>query len=298
MPLETPVILVSGSLGCGKTTYMRSLVRSNPDVRFGVVVNEFGEVGVDGDLLSPSVPDIVEIRNGCLCCVTQDQLVPAIREVLAKYDVNVLLIEMSGAADSAPVAQQVNLLAPLVRLRAHVVMGDCTLPPEDATGDRSYCNSLSRAGVIALSKSDVADPGNVVSWRRFVGEFNSGALLLDVQKGEAGLDALLVVPAAETRSEDPEGHADHGYASIFRTVGDMSEHDLRILSERLGPQVVRMKGIVRIDGKWKEIQRVRTTLTVEPYEGAPPDCGRLVFISYKLFKRPMMRLVNECFPQT
>lgn len=293
MALQTPVILVSGTLGCGKTTYVRALVRDNPKVKFGVVVNEFGEVGVDGDLLAPYVPDIVEIRNGCICCVTQDQLVPAVREVVTKYAVDVVVIETSGAADSAPVGRQIALLAPLVSLRAHVVIGDCTLAPDEATRDRSYCNALARAGVIALSKSDVADPISVSGWRAFAASFNPQAALLDIRKSEATLPALLASSRAEAESGEPSGHAAHGYVSVSRTVSDMTEQQLRSLSDRLGAKVLRMKGIVRVDGRWSEVQRVRTRLTIEPYDGRPPREGRLVFISRELFKLSLQRLVKE-----
>ncbi|GGC50249.1 CobW family GTP-binding protein [Chelatococcus reniformis] len=293
MTMQTPVILVSGTLGCGKTTYVRTLVRDNPGVRFGVVVNEFGEVGVDGDLLSPYVPDIVEIRNGCICCVTQDQLVPAVREVSTRYAVDVIVIETSGAADSTPVARQISLLAPVVSLRAHIVIGDCTLAADEATRDRSYCNALASAGIIALSKSDIADTARISGWRAFAASFNPRALLLDIRQCEATLATLLSSSRAEADGDAPSAHAAHGYVSVSRTVGDMTERQLRSLSERIGAKVLRMKGIVRVDGQWSEIQRVRTRLTIEPYEGRPPREGRLVFISRELFKLSLQRLVKE-----
>lgn len=293
MSLFIPVVLVSGSLGCGKTTYLRSLVQANPGVRFGVVVNEFGEVGVDGDLLSPYVPDIVEIRNGCICCVTQDQLVPAIKEIIAKYAVDVLLIEMSGVADPTSVVQQVGLLRPVVNLKAHVVMGDCTLAPDEATRDRSYCNALARAGIIALSKSDIASDDQVVAWREFARSFNPRGVILDVQKAEAELGALLNAHAAETDAVFAGGHAAHGYASIYRAMGQMTERELWELSRWLGARVVRMKGIVLVDGIWREVQRVRERLAIAPYEGAAPAGGRLVFISNELAKTALQQLVDD-----
>ena len=210
MSLSIPVVLVSGSLGCGKTTYLRSIVQANPTVRFGVVVNEFGEVGVDGDLLSPYVPDIIEIRNGCMCCVTQDQLVPAIKEIITKYAVDVLLIEMSGVADPTSVAQQDDLLEPLVTMRAHVVMGDCTLSPDEATRDRSYCNALARADVIALSKSDIATPSQISAWRIFAAQFNPNAVIRDVHQAEADLKFLLTSSKAGLGSAGPAVHGSHG----------------------------------------------------------------------------------------
>src|SRR5260221_6453534 len=192
MPI--PTILVSGALGSGKTTLLKAIVAANPERRFGVVVNEFGEMGIDGDLLRPLVPEIVEIRNGCICCATQDQLVPTIKELLRTYNVDILLLEMSGAAEPLPVLNELRILAPLIEIRSHTVLVDGTADLDITTRDRSFRNAIAHADVMVITKSDIAPPVELTLWTTFLEALNVGAAIVRAAFGEVDLDALTALP--------------------------------------------------------------------------------------------------------
>ncbi len=296
--MHTPTVIVSGSLGSGKTTVIKSIVAANPGCRFGVLVNEFGEIGIDGDLLRPYVPQVVEIRNGCICCVTQDQLVPAVKEILAKFSVDIVLIEMSGVGEPAPVIQQLGVLFPLIEVRSHLVLVDSTMDPDIATRDQGFCGALAVADIIGYTKSDIAIPVAVAQWERFLGSFNSRASLIEATNGN--VDILeLTKPRRRGggfRAEEQAVGANRvvrpSFASVSEFVDPISACHLKRLMALEGMESARIKGIVEVGGIWMEVQSVRGMLKTEPFAGKPPSRGRMVFISESLSSMNLQQIVR------
>ena len=109
MKKKIPVIVVSGFLGSGKTTFLRYLLKES-NKKFGLIINEFGEVGIDGDLIKScdkcdqSEDDcVIELNNGCLCCTVQDDFVPSIKDLLEfNPPIESIIIETSGLALPIP----------------------------------------------------------------------------------------------------------------------------------------------------------------------------------------------------
>jgi cobalamin biosynthesis protein CobW len=115
MGAKIPVTVVTGFLGSGKTTLLRHLLQNNQGRRIAVIVNEFGEVGIDGELLrscqvcddeAETASNIVELTNGCLCCTVQEEFLPTMQELLKRHEhIDCLLIETSGLALPKPLVQ-------------------------------------------------------------------------------------------------------------------------------------------------------------------------------------------------
>lgn len=297
-----PTVLVSGALGSGKTTLLKAIVAANPQRRFGIVVNEFGEMGVDGDLLRPLVPEIVEIRNGCICCATQDQLAPAINELLRTYHVDMLLLEMSGVAEPLPVLQELRILTPLIEICSHAVLVDAMANLDITTRDRSFRNAVANADIMILTKVDIAEQQAIADWTSFVGTINGSALLLQAKNGDVPLSEL-IVPSRRSAEESEVRRAMahdsklHRFTSFCLFVDSLSADKVRSLVLRCGEKVARIKGIVLIDDVWSEVQVVRGDLRIQPFDGPGPDRGRLVFISSAVYQQELRTLVSESFQE-
>src|ERR1700682_4535359 len=105
-PIQTPVTVLTGYLGSGKTTLLNRILSETHGKRFAVIVNEFGEVGVDNDLIVDADEEILEMNNGCICCTVRGDLVRIIGTLMQRRDsFDHLLIETTGLADPGPVIQ-------------------------------------------------------------------------------------------------------------------------------------------------------------------------------------------------
>ena len=104
---KIPVTVISGYLGAGKTTLVNHLLAYKAGGEIGVIVNEFGEVGIDGDLIVADEEALIEIRNGCICCTVRTDLVAGVKLLLERShrQLDRLIVETSGLADPAPVLQ-------------------------------------------------------------------------------------------------------------------------------------------------------------------------------------------------
>src|ERR1700746_3155787 len=100
-----PVSVLTGVLGAGKTTLLNYILKEQTDYRFGVIINEIGEAGIDGKLVETQTEDVVEMSNGCICCTVRKDLVKGIQKLLKKEHLYYILIETTGIADPGPIAQ-------------------------------------------------------------------------------------------------------------------------------------------------------------------------------------------------
>src|ERR1700676_2169171 len=100
-----PVSVLTGFLGAGKTTLLNYILKEQTDYRFGVIINEIGEVGIDGKLVETQTEDVVELSNGCVCCTVRKDLVKGVQKLLKSDQLDYILIETTGVADPGPGAQ-------------------------------------------------------------------------------------------------------------------------------------------------------------------------------------------------
>lgn len=160
MGAKIPVTVVTGFLGSGKTTLLRHLLQNNQGRRIAVVVNEFGEIGIDGELLrscqvcddqEDAVNNIVELTNGCLCCTVQEEFLPTMQELLKRREkIDCLLIETSGLALPKPLVQAFRW--PEIRTGA-TVDGVVTVVDCEAVAAGTFASNLE-----ALEAQREADP--------------------------------------------------------------------------------------------------------------------------------------------
>ncbi len=223
-----PVTILTGYLGAGKTTVLNHLLKAPHGRRLAVIENEFGEVGVDNDLLEHSEEEIIEMNNGCICCTVRRDLAVILERLLRegpRFDH--LVIETTGIADPSPVAQTFFLVEEL--MDAFVVDGVVAVvdarhaPARLEDGTEEVARQIAFADAILVNKIDLATEDERAALRTAIRAINPTAEIKEGERGQVPLEFLLdrqgfnldrahELDPSFTRPEAPTPH-DHGPAT-------------------------------------------------------------------------------------
>jgi len=265
-----PVVVVTGFLGSGKTTLLRHLLARRSSLRIGLVQNELGQAGIDTG--SPDTRSMIELTEGCVCCLRNPDLVQAMEELHARGDLDRVILETTGLADPLPLTWTLSKpeLADKIRLDSVVTVVD---PINFAAAAGEEWEAQVRcADVVVISKLDLASPTQKAEAVEAVRRLNPAARIL-----EGGPDLpegiLLDTEGASPSRDAPRPH--EGRHSDFQVISFAhgGAHDLTALEdvlEGMPPEVFRAKGIARIDdGRWVAFHVVGERLQIELDAPAP-----------------------------
>jgi G3E family GTPase len=262
-----PVTVLTGYLGAGKTTLLNRILTHEHGLKVAVIVNEFGEVGIDNQLVVDADEEIFEMNNGCICCTVRGDLIRIIGNLMKRRDqFDHLVIETTGLADPAPVIQTFFVdedLRDELRLDAVVTLVDLK-HVEQHWDSEEVQEQLAFADVLVLNKTDLVDETTRTAIERRVRTINPLARLLNSQNADVPMQELLGVEAFELERAlrlDPgflaEEH-DHEHDDAVGSVALVEERpmDLEKLGSWIsdlvatrGPDLFRMKGIIQLQGE-------------------------------------------------
>ncbi len=224
-PAKIPVTVLTGYLGAGKTTLLNRILTEQHGKRYAVIVNEFGEIGIDNDLIVESDEEIYEMNNGCICCTVRGDLVRAVEGLIKRPGgFDGILVETTGLADPAPVAQTF-FMDEDVRARASldavVTVADAKhllLRLDDAPEAEEQ---IAFADVVLLNKTDLVSPAELARVERIIREINPHATIHRTERcaiplervldrGAFDLDRILTLDP-EFLEADHDHHHDHDH---------------------------------------------------------------------------------------
>ncbi len=306
-----PATVVSGFLGSGKTTLLNRLLTAPHGRRIAVIVNEFGEVGIDGSLVAGG-ERFVELDNGCLCCVLNADLVALLGELGQRDDIDQLVVETTGIADPLPVGWAFSRpqLKGRFRLDCLVTVADCLNLEHAVEGSREGRDQLERADLLLLAKTDLVDPARRAEVDARLAGLNATAprfaaddpaaltLLLETELDGAFAAVAAAAPHHHHHHEHDSGHAAHDFESVAVEVdGRVADRDeLEDFLEQLPPEVYRSKGIVRVAGEaeWMVFHSVASRLEID-WMADHDGSGALVFIGRGLDEPALRAAVARLF---
>jgi G3E family GTPase len=226
-----PVTIITGFLGSGKTTLLNHILTNQQGLKTAVLVNEFGEIGIDNELIVTTGEDMVELNNGCVCCTINNDLVEAVYKVLEREDkVDYLVVETTGLADPLPVALTFlgTELRDMTRLDSIVTMVDCENFSLDLFNSQAAQSQIAYGDIIVLNKVDLVDEADVDSLEIRIREMKAGSRILRTTKAQVPLPLILSVGLFESdkyfEEKTSEHHHDH-HEHDHDCGHDHHEHD-------------------------------------------------------------------------
>ncbi len=212
-----PVSIITGFLGSGKTTLLNHILTQQQGLKTAVLVNEFGEIGIDNELIISSDDDIVELNNGCICCTINEDLVKTVQKILERKEkLDYLIVETTGVADPVPVAVTFlsTELRGKTRLDSIITLVDCdNFYAKTREESMAAKQQITYGDVILLNKTDLVESQVVAKIEDKIRQQRPNARILQTVKGNVSLPLILSVGLFESDRyfQEETSHSEHDH---------------------------------------------------------------------------------------
>jgi G3E family GTPase len=309
-----PVSILTGFLGAGKTTLLNYILKEQTDYRFGVIINEIGEVGIDGKLVEAQTEDVVELSNGCVCCTVRKDLVKGVQKLLKKEQLDYILIETTGVADPGPVAQtflSIPQLQQYARLDSIITVVDAEHVSAQLQEAEVARGQIALADFILINKVDLVCSEHLAALERDVLELNPHAQIFYTERSRVDLKRLLdlnvfdldrklsVSPALLDELKQ-NNHSDIASFSFhFDKPFTVERLEAELLELAENSKVYRSKGILWIEGTPRRavFHGVNNRFTIywdRLWEKEESRSSQLVFIGKNLDPSAIEKMLRRC----
>ncbi|HVL58429.1 MAG TPA: GTP-binding protein [Burkholderiaceae bacterium] len=319
---QVPVTILTGFLGSGKTTLLNRILKEDHGHRIAVIENEFGEEGVDNDLLMQNREEqIVEMNNGCICCTVRGDLVRILGDLKSRRDAKELrfdrvIIETTGLADPGPVAQTFFIdddIADYYLLDAVITIVDAKHGERQLDEHKEAAEQVGFADRILMSKVDLTSEEDRERLRQRLIRINPRAPIKPVQFGNAdiadildirgfNLNAILEIQP-EFLSSDEHEHDDDVQSFVFRADKPFDAGKLEAflggLVQVYGPDMLRYKGVLFVKGSDRQMvfQGVHMMMGADVgrrWQPGERPHSKMVFIGRNLPKEMFVQGLEQC----
>jgi G3E family GTPase len=305
------VTVLTGYLGAGKTTLLNRILTEQHGRKYAVVINEFGELGVDGDLVVDTDEEVFEMNNGCICCTVRGDLIRIVGALMKRRDkFDGIIVETTGLANPAPVAQTFfvdETVRAKTRLDAIVTVVDAKNLPQRLLDSAEAAEQIAFADVIVLNKLDLVTADELAAVEAQIRKINRFATIHHTTRGNMPVAELLEQHAFDLqrvldRVPDFLTHDEHGHnediASMSFEVAEPLDPEkfqawIGVVLADQGGDLLRTKGILSYKGEdrrfaFQAVHMMADGDFIGPWKAGEPRVSRLVFIGRNL-NRPRLR---------
>ncbi|MFB5662507.1 CobW family GTP-binding protein [Alteribacillus sp. HJP-4] len=324
-PKKIPVTILTGYLGAGKTTLLNRILTEKHKQKIAVIVNEYGEVGIDNQLVVNADEEIIEMNNGCICCTVRGDLIRILRTLVfsmeeGKVEFDRIVIETTGLADPAPVAQTFFMdekLSGIFDLDSIVTVVDSKHITKHLDSHDEAQEQIAFADMIILNKSDLLSNAEITALEKRLIHINPAAKRMNAHYCQINLRSILGIYSFDVNRKleiDPhflEDHHHHHHDDQVTSVAFKEERPLDLekvekwmgyLVQEKGEDLLRYKGILHIDKMDQRIvfQGLHMLFSGSPdrkWRSSEKRLSELVFIGKNLDKEQLQQQFNNCIAE-
>jgi G3E family GTPase len=312
-----PVTVLTGYLGAGKTTLLNRLLTETHGKKYAVVINEFGELGVDNDLVVDSDEEVFEMNNGCICCTVRGDLIRIISGLMKRAGkLDGIIVETTGLANPAPVAQTFFVdedVKAKTRLDAIITVVDAKHILTRLQDSPEAADQIAFADVIVLNKLDLATADEIAAVEARIKSINPYAVIHHATRGDVPADKLLGLNAFDLNrvlastpdflEEDSHTHNEHLTSISLSTSQPLSADKFNVwighILQTQGQNILRTKGILSYAGEDKRfafqaVHMIADGDFLAPWKDGEERTSRLVFIGRDLNRPALRRGFEAC----
>ena len=315
---QVPVTVLTGFLGAGKTTLLNRILTEQHGQKYAVIVNEFGEQGIDNDLVVDADEEVFEMNNGCICCTVRGDLIRILSGLMKRADkLDAIIVETTGLADPAPVAQTFFVdqdVADRTKLDAIVTVADAVHLSSQLADHHEAEEQIAFADVVLLNKIDLVDDDALERVKKRIRKINPYTKIIKTNHCSAPLDEVLGLNAfslkrvLEVEPDFLESDHDHDHDDDITSVSFVSDTPLDLekfhdwfgkLLQTKGQDILRSKGILDFVGEKERyvFQGVHMLMDASPMGPWPPGSvrsSRVVFIGRNLESMDLEKGFEGC----
>ena len=304
-----PVTIITGFLGSGKTTLLNHILLNQEGINVGVLVNEFGEIGIDNELIIATDDNVIELNNGCICCSINNDLIQAIHKILEySKKINYLIIETTGLADPLPIALSFlgADLKDVTRVDSIITMIDCSNFCLDLFNSQAAYSQITYGDIILLNKTDLVSKKEVDELEKRLHKMKEFARILKTTDSQVSLPLILSSELFNTDKYSKHNNHSHTHHHLtndeFTSIAFESNKPFSIekfqyfLNNQLPENVFRGKGILWFDESEKRhiFHLTGKRFNIEDEEFNKYFNNKLVLIGQNLDKDKLYKQIINC----
>ena len=315
---QVPVTVLTGFLGAGKTTLLNRILTEQHGRKYAVIVNEFGEQGIDNDLVVDADEEVFEMNNGCICCTVRGDLIRILSGLMKRADkLDAIIVETTGLADPAPVAQTFFVdqdVADRTKLDAIVTVADAVHLSSQLTEHHEAEEQIAFADVILLNKIDLVDDDGLDRVKDRIKKINPFAKIINTTRCSAPLDEVVGLNAfsleriLEVEPDFLESDHDHEHDDDVTSLSFVSDTPLDMekfqewfgdLLRTKGQDILRSKGILDFKGEedryvFQGVHMLMDASPMGPWPKGKERGSRVVFIGRNLDNMNLKEGFENC----